>query len=71
MKCRICDKEAGVSKYCDSHAMAYEKITQEYHSWKKALDVSWKEYLSEIAKNPLTGEWAREVAQHLITTGGN
>jgi hypothetical protein len=30
------------------------------------MEISWKEYLSEIAKNPLTGEWAREVAQYLI-----
>jgi len=30
------------------------------------MEISWKEYLSEIAKNPLTGEWAREVAEQLI-----
>jgi hypothetical protein len=30
------------------------------------LGISWKEYLSEIAKNPLTGEWAKEVAEHLV-----
>jgi hypothetical protein len=32
------------------------------------MGISWKEYLSKIAENPLTGEWAREVAQHLIET---
>lgn len=31
----------------------------------KALKSSWKEYLREIAKNPLTGKWAREVAEQL------
>lgn len=30
------------------------------------MSVSWKEYLSEIAKNPLTGEWAKEVALYLL-----
>jgi len=39
---------------------------EKYDRWRKATNISWKEYLSEIAKNPLTGEWAREVAQYLI-----
>jgi hypothetical protein len=50
---------------------AHESIVKKYDLWKKALEISWKEYLSEIAKNPLTGEWAREVAEHLIKTGEN
>jgi len=29
------------------------------------MEISWKEYLSEIAKNPLTGEWAREAEQYI------
>jgi len=49
------------------HARAYESVTRKYGRWEKALGISWKEYLREIAKNPLTGEWAREVAEHLIT----
>jgi len=48
---------------------AYESIVKKYNLWKKALEISWKEYLSEIAKNPLTGEWAREVAEYLIKSG--
>jgi hypothetical protein len=36
-----------------------------YSEWSKALEITWKEYLSRIAENPLTGEWAKEVAQHL------
>jgi hypothetical protein len=39
---------------------------EKYDRWRKATGISWKEYLSEIAKNPLTGEWARAVAQYLI-----
>ena len=50
---------------------AHESIVKKYDLWKKALEISWKEYLSEIAKNPLTGEWAREVAEHLIESGEN
>jgi hypothetical protein len=35
-----------------------------------AQNISWKEYLSEIAKNPLAGEWVKEVAQHLMLSRG-
>ncbi len=55
--------------YCDRHKRAYESIVKKYDEWKKALEISWEEYLSEITKNPLTGEWAKEVAEHLIGSG--
>jgi hypothetical protein len=32
----------------------------------KASDVVWKDYLVSIQKNSLTGEWAKEVAKHLM-----
>jgi len=50
------------------HAKVRHLIIKRYDGWRKAMNISWKEYLSEIAKNPLTGEWAREVARHLIET---
>jgi hypothetical protein len=42
---------------------------KKYDVWKKALEISWKEYLNEIVRNPLTGEWAKEVAEHLMKCG--
>ena len=69
LKCKVCSNEAGEKNYCESHIKAYENIVKKYDVWKKALEVSWKEYLSEIAENPLTGEWAREVAQYLSQNG--
>ncbi|KPV63785.1 MAG: DNA topoisomerase I [Candidatus Bathyarchaeota archaeon BA2] len=65
MKCRICNREA-LEKYCELHEKAYRNIVQKYDSWKRAMDVSWKEYLNEIAKNPYTGSWAKEVAEQLL-----
>jgi hypothetical protein len=50
---------------------AYENIIKKYEVWKRALEISWKEYLSEIVKNPLTGEWVKEVAEHLSKSGEN
>ena len=69
MKCAICNRESGENNYCELHMKAHESIIKKYDLWKKAADISWKEYLSEVAKNPLTGEWAKEVAEHLIKNG--
>ena len=69
MKCVICNREADREGYCELHMKAYESISKKYELWKKALEISWKEYLSEIVKNPLTGEWAREVAKYLMKSG--
>jgi hypothetical protein len=48
------------------HARICIVIIRKYDRWRKANEISWKEYLSEIAKNQLAGNWAAEVAQHLI-----
>jgi hypothetical protein len=69
MKCQTCNREAEKDGYCKLHAKAYENIKKKYEEWRKAMDISWKEYLREIAKNPLAGEWVREVAEHLEKTG--
>jgi hypothetical protein len=69
LKCKICDREACHNRYCELHKKAYENVSKKYDVWKKALEISWKEYLSEIAKNSLTGEWAREVADYLTKSG--
>lgn len=65
MKCRVCSREA-VEKYCELHEKAYRSIVQKYDDWRRAMDISWKEYLNEIAKNPYTGSWAKEVAEQLM-----
>ncbi len=65
MKCRICNKDA-VEKYCDLHEKAYRSVVQKYEDWKRAMNISWKEYLNEIVKNPYTGSWAKEVAENLM-----
>ena len=68
MKCRICNREA-VEKYCELHEKAYRSIVQNYDDWKRAMDISWKEYLNEILKNSYTGSWAKEVAEKLMKDG--
>jgi hypothetical protein len=69
LKCAICKREAVKDLYCELHAKAHESVAERYEHWKKALNIPWKEYLSEIVENPLTGEWAKEVAEYLIRSG--
>jgi len=69
LKCIICGKKSHAGKYCRSHKKACENIVRSYEQWRKALEISWKEYLSQIANNPLTGEWTKEVVQHLLKGG--
>jgi len=69
LECKVCRKQAERLGYCKLHAEAYQSIIENYSVWKKALGVSWKEYLSEVIKNSLTGEWAKEVAEHLAKEG--
>ncbi|MEM3377712.1 MAG: hypothetical protein QW674_02045 [Candidatus Bathyarchaeia archaeon] len=66
MKCKICQREAEEGDFCSLHATAYDDIVKKYEVWRKALKISWKEYLSEIAQNSLTGEWAKETARYLL-----
>jgi len=69
LKCVICNREAFENNYCELHTRAYESVVKKYEEWKKASEISWEEYLREIAKNQLTGEWTKEVAEHLIRSG--
>jgi hypothetical protein len=66
MKCKICSREVQEEGFCSLHAEAYNNIQAKFEAWKRALAVSWRQYLVEIQKNSLTGEWAKDVAKHLI-----
>jgi len=66
MRCKTCSREAGKKDFCPMHLKAYENIVEKYAVWRKALKISWEEYLSEIEKHSLTGDYAKEVAKYLI-----
>jgi hypothetical protein len=69
VNCKICQKKAVTEKFCQIHLKAYENIVGQYAVWRKALKISWGEYLREIEQNSLTGEWVKKVANHLINNG--
>ncbi len=66
MKCKLCHREAQEIGYCPLHYRAYQIVVEKYKDWQRASKVSWTQYLNEIQKNSLTGEWAKEVAKQLI-----
>jgi len=66
MKCEICSREAEENGFCSLHLKAYQNVLEKFEAWKKASGIVWIEYLAEIQKNSLTGEWAKEVVKHLI-----
>ena len=68
MNCKICHRKPVKNGFCLLHLKAYENIVEKYDFWRNAQGISWKEYLSEIEQNPLTGEWAKEVANYLINS---
>jgi hypothetical protein len=66
VRCKICRREAVTERYCTLHWRAYENVVDKFRVWVTASNVSWSQYLLEIQKNSLTGEWAKEVAKYLI-----
>jgi hypothetical protein len=66
VKCKICGRDVQEKGFCNLHLKAYMNIVDKLNVWNKASGITWDEYLVEIQKNSLTGEWAKEVAKHLI-----
>ncbi len=44
-------------------------LLNSFEVWRKALKISWKEYLSQIANNPSAGNWVKEVAKYILENG--
>ena len=68
MKCKICEKESLENDFCFFHNLAYDKIIKGFELWKEAIGINWGNYLFEIEKNSLTGNWAKEVIELIKET---
>jgi hypothetical protein len=69
MKCKVCGLEASREGFCSMHFKAYENLANRFEGWRKALKISWKGYLSQIAENSSAGDWVKEVAEYLLENG--
>ena len=69
MLCKACGGKSGEREFCPVHLKAFENVVEKYEVWRKALNITWEEYLREIEKHSLTGEWAKEVTAHMLSNG--
>jgi hypothetical protein len=66
MTCKICNRKIKENGYCSLHLKAYQNIMDKFEVWNNASGTLWLDYLVEIQKNSLTGEWAKDVAKQLL-----
>jgi hypothetical protein len=66
VNCKLCKRDAQENGFCKLHSKAYKNVLEKFRIWEAASNVSWSQYLAEVQKNSLTGEWAKEVAKYLI-----
>ena len=70
MRCKVCDSESTTEGFCEYHYKAKENLESKFELWREALNISWKEYLSQVAENSSAGDWVKEVSKYLIENGG-
>ncbi len=68
--CRVCGRErGGDSVYCERHQAAYVGLEEYYQRWRRALGLSWREYLEKVSKISGTGKWVKEVIKDILSGG--
>jgi len=69
-RCTVCDREKqGDSVYCEHHQAAYSNLEESYPQWRRALGLSWTEYLEKVDKASGTGTWVKEVIKDILSGG--
>lgn len=48
------------------HKISYGRLVESFKYWRKAKDISWKDYLREVIDNPNSGNWVKEVASYIL-----
>jgi len=66
-RCSLCHREGSEGGYCGYHRDAYANLVSTYEAWRKSTELIWTGFLEEIIQAKETGEWAREVAQSLLS----
>ena len=66
-RCSLCHREGVEGGYCGYHRDAHANLHAAYEAWKKSAELSWDGFLEEIIQAKETGEWARDVAQDLLS----
>ena len=65
--CVICEqKNEGQTELCARHKLAFDNLKNAYTIWQNALKIDWQSFLIEVSGNQETGQWAKEVAEHML-----
>jgi len=65
VKCLVCGRTSKKA-LCARHSLACKKLILKYAKWKKALEISWPNYLERLVKSEEAGEWVKQVARYLL-----
>ena len=66
-KCKLCKRTIEKKiEYCVYHEKALKNLKSSYDNWKKALNISWEDYLIKISEQETTGNWVKEVAKNML-----
>ncbi len=66
--CRVCGRERrGDAVYCERHQAAYGSLEECYPHWRRALGLSWREYLEKVSRISGTGIWVKEVIKDILS----
>lgn len=63
---RLCEFTYGGLRLCRSHGQAYTNLLKVFQVWRKKINVSFREYLSEVISLKTSGKYVKEVAQLLL-----
>ncbi|MCF2135659.1 MAG: hypothetical protein K9W43_00275 [Candidatus Thorarchaeota archaeon] len=68
-RCPICNRisEDADNGFCRYHLEAKKNLATSYEKWKRALDISWEEYLDRVIELDGTGSWVKEIVEVLRT----
>ena len=68
--CSLCwrPREDG-SEYCTYHLTAQKNLLKAFGDWQEALEVEWRDFLTQVLARKESGEWVRDVAHHLLEKG--
>jgi len=69
MSCPICGAPSR-NRFCSAHQMAFQNLLSVYEVWRRALEISWRDYLERVAGNENSGRWVQEVCAFLLLNDG-
>jgi len=69
LNCKVCQRDFVEGGFCEWHLRAYRNLVDRFPVWGRAMEITWKDYLSQIAENSSAGNWVKEVAKYLIENG--